>query len=107
MTWTPITEERLWDKVNASESRMSPPQMRMWEMIRIPPQKWAQEPYGSEGGGFWVVAIAGTHVIWYNDIEDGFNISAYSEFGTIDEYGCSQLELEDAVLYVLDRVKTG
>jgi hypothetical protein len=106
-TWTPISEGSLWDKLNAAESRMSPVLSRLWEVIRVPPQKWAQEPYGNEGGGFWVVAIVGTCVVWYNDIEDGFNYSEYSVFGTIDEYWCNQDDLEHTVEILLTRVRTG
>ena len=25
-------------------------------------------------GGFWVVAIVGRNVIWYNDVEEGFDL---------------------------------
>lgn len=106
-TWTPISEGSLWDKLNAAERRMTPPQMRLWEVIQIPSQKWAQEPYGNEGGGFWVVAIVGTCAVWYNDIEEGFNCSEYSEFGVIDEYWCNQDELEHTVQFLLSRILTG
>jgi len=39
------------------------------------------------------VGIIGRSVIWYNDIEDGFNISKYATYGRIDEYWCNQDEL--------------
>jgi hypothetical protein len=86
---------------------MNLPQRRLWELVRITPEKWRQEPYGKEGGGFWAVALLGTNVVWYNDIEDGFNCSRYSSRGTIDEYLCNQDELERAIQALLNLILTG
>ena len=83
---------------------MSIPQRRLWETIKISPEKWREESYGEEGGGFWVVAIFGNSVIWYNDIEEGFNRSSYSTYGTIGEYFGNQDELELAVQYLLSEI---
>ncbi|SFB84748.1 hypothetical protein [Collimonas sp. OK412] len=107
MDWEPISEASLWDKINAAETRMNPQQARLWEAIRIAPHKWEEESYGKLGSGFWIVAIIGATVIWYNDIEDGFNRSRYTSFGTIDEYWCNQDELEMALQYVLNFIETG
>ena len=41
---------------------------------------WASHPYGDLGGGFWVVALLGETVVWFNDIEDGFNRSHFCRF---------------------------
>jgi hypothetical protein len=86
MDWKPISEASLWDMLNEAEKRMSVSQARLWEVIRVPPQKWTERSYGELGGGFWVVAMVGPTVVWYNDIEDGFNRSRYTTFGTIEEY---------------------
>ncbi|AXR70199.1 hypothetical protein DPV73_18930 [Leptospira mayottensis] len=64
-----------------------------WNLIQVYPTKWKEKSYGQAGGGFWVVAIIGERVIWFNDIEYGFNISRYSEYELIDEYWCNQDEL--------------
>lgn len=76
MEWEPISEANLWSKIISAEGRMSPQILRLWEAIKVPPQKWAEQTYGTVGGGFWVVAIIGNKVIWFNDIEDGFNCSS-------------------------------
>ncbi len=107
MKWRPTTEEEIWDDINEAFDRMDPPQRRMWEAIKIVPEKWQQSPWGEEGGGFWAVAIIGQWVVWYNDIEDGFNLSSYSKYGTINEYWCNQDELEWVIQTIIDRVKTG
>lgn len=73
---------------------------RLWEAISFTPEKWAQHPWGDKGDGFWVVAVIGRSVIWYNDIEEGFNISRYTKYGTIDEYWCNQDELRITLINV-------
>lgn len=107
MKWEPISEVELWDRINSACDRMTPEQSKIWELIKIHPQKWSEETYGKLGGGFWVVAIIGSSVLWFNDIEDGFNQSFYSEFGKIAEYWCNQDELEWAVQNVINLIKDG
>jgi hypothetical protein len=107
MAWTPLSEAKLWDEINAAEARMSLPQRRLWRAMRIAPEKWKQHPYGDAGAGFWVVGIIGRIVLWFNDIEDGFNISNYREYGVIPEYFCNQDELEIAVQRLLAVVEAG
>jgi hypothetical protein len=104
MTWLPATESQVRDEIRAAEARMSAGQLRFWKCIAIAPVKWTQHPYGDLGGGFWIVAILGRSVIWYNDIEDGFDISDYSNFGEIAEPGANQYELEMAVHIIMDRI---
>ncbi|MFP5304141.1 hypothetical protein R2R70_23455, partial [Cobetia sp. SIMBA_158] len=68
-------------------------------------EKWIEEEYGKEGDGFWVVGLIGRKVIYYNDIEEGFNISDYTTFGTIDEYICNQDDLRIAILNIYELLK--
>lgn len=107
MKWTPITELEIWDAINESYERMSLEQRRIWEVIKIQPVKWKQDPYGDEGKGFWVVALIGNTVIWFNDIEDGFNRSSFKEYGKIEEYYCNQDELEWQVQGVINQMRDG
>ena len=107
MTWEPIKETEIWDEINNSWERMSLPQQRLWDAIKVTPEKWSQEPWGNEGGGFWVVAIYGKTVIWFNDIEDGFNRSEYEKYGVIKDYWCNQDELEWIVQHVINEIKEG
>ena len=105
--WEPISEPALLRRISQCQARMSEVEVRLWEAIRIQPEKWQQHPYGNPGGGFWVVAVIGTTVIWYNDIEDGFNRSRYSAFGTIDDYWCNQDELERTIQYLMNALNQG
>ncbi|OBY58835.1 hypothetical protein [Pseudomonas sp. AU12215] len=97
MTWAPLSEFELWNLINEAESTMRPSLYRLWEAIQIAPEKWQQVPYGQRSGGFWVVAVIGQQVLWYNDIERGFNISVYRQFGVIEEYFCNQDSLVETV----------
>lgn len=105
--WEPISETALRTRVRQGRARMTPAQLRLWEAIRIEPEKWQQHPYGDQGKGFWVVGLIGRTVLWYNDIEDGFNRSRFAVYGTIDDYWCNQDELEVAVQYVLTALEHG
>ena len=90
----PLTRAELDELISQGEAAMDRPQREFWRRIRIQPEKWAQSPWGDEGGGFWVVAVIGQECIWYNDIEEGFNTSRFEQFGTIGQYWCNQDELQ-------------
>jgi hypothetical protein len=109
MSWKPISEDRILGLVNESRKRMNPLERRFWDAIAIYPEKWKQSPYGKIGNGFWVVALIGKVTVWYNDIEDGFNRSNYSDYGTIpdNEYWCNQDKLELQVKQIMDMAATG
>lgn len=105
--WEPISEIALRKRVAQGEARMAPSQLRLWQAIRIEPEKWQQHPYGDPGNGFWVVAIVGRTVVWYNDIEDGFNRSRYAAYGQIDDYWCNHDELEVTLAYLMNSLNSG
>jgi hypothetical protein len=105
--WKPIAKDALRARVAQGEARMSPSQRHLWEAVRIDPEKWELHPIGDPGAGFWVVALVGRTVIWYNDIEEGFNRSRYSVYGTIDDYWCNQNELEITVQYLMNALEQG
>jgi len=44
--------------------------------------------------------LIGRTVIWYNDLEDGFNRSLYSSYGLIDDYWRNDDELDVAIQYL-------
>ncbi len=105
--WTPISEKELDNLIINDEKTLTGKLWNFWQLIKITPVKWMENEYGQEGGGFWVVAICGTKVIWYNDIEDGFNISDYKNYGEIDGYFCNQDELSWVVVRLFNLIKFG
>jgi len=99
MDWQPISREAL-DELIAEELAEATPEERMlFVRAAVTPTKWQLSPWGDIGGGFWVVAVLEDRVLWYNDIEDGFNVSRFTTTGTIPstEYWCNQDELRWAL----------
>ena len=103
--WEPITLNKLEEWILRGESELQGELLNFWNLIKITPQKWHEKEYGKEGGGFWVVAIFGNQIIYYNDIEEGFNISSYDTFGHIKEYWCNQSELNWIIIELYKRIK--
>jgi hypothetical protein len=97
--WEPVEREQILRDIDFCENFLhnSPERLRFWEYIRITPEKWIEKTMGDLGGGFWVVAILGKSVIYYNDIEEGFNMSSFTNYGEIDEYSSAQLELHEMI----------
>ena len=95
MAWMPLSRDDLDSMIATALADYDEEVRAAWAGIRIEPTKWRCSPWGDEGGGFWVVAIEGDRVLWFNDIEDGFNRSTFSEHGVIDEYRCDQTELTE------------
>ena len=73
-----------------------------FERVAVAPAKWALSPWGDLGGGFWVVAQMDDRVLWYTDIEDGFNVSRFETRGAIpsNEYWC----IQDDLRWTLERL---
>ena len=105
--WTPISLQQLRRRIAQGESRMPDADRRLWNAIRVEPEKWQQHPYGDAGGGFWIVALIGRTVLWYNDVEEGFNRSSYSEYGAIDDYWRNDDELDTAIAYLKSSIDHG
>jgi len=105
--WQPISEAALRKRIAQGVKRMDAKAHRLWDAIRIEPEKWRLSPYGDAGGGFWVVAIIGRSAIWYNDIDEGFNRSRYSEYGRIEDYWRNDDELEVTLGYLMSALECG
>lgn len=100
--WQPISREELDGLVRHSMKRMYRDEKKLWQEIRMEPEKW-REPVFAPQDAFWAVATHEGRVIWYNDIEEGFNVSPFTERGAIEEYGTEQLDLCDAVKKLLEK----
>ncbi len=104
--WPPISLFELEINIQRGELELEGELLNFWNLIKIEPQKWQEKEYGEEGGGFWVVAILGNKVIYYNDIEEGFNISPFETYGHIKEYWCQQSELNETIEGLYKKIKT-
>ena len=82
--WQPISEELLWDKINGEWSLMDFQERRLWDVVKIVPEKWSnQQKYYDQGS--WVLAIIGSVIVWYDDIEEEFTRSHWVQYGTISD----------------------
>ncbi|MGI4792154.1 MAG: hypothetical protein ACRYFS_25300 [Janthinobacterium lividum] len=91
--WQAALYAEIDEMIQSAQAQMKPEVKAFWERISIVPQKWQLPPWGDEGGGFWVVALLGQECIYFNDIEDGFNLGHFDTLGVIREYGSNQTEL--------------
>ena len=95
--WKPATKEEILEEITLMESSIDAAETMFWNLIKVEPSKWQLSPWGDEGDGFWVVAIAGNSAIYYNDIEEGYNVSEFKEYGNLIQYVCDQISLQDIV----------
>jgi len=105
--WKPISEERIRVFIDEDSLSFSKEEEKFFESISIPLKKWSLDPWGNHGGGFWAVGVYEGIVLWYNDIEEGFNYSNFSTIGKIDEYWCDQDDLALALRRLLIFIRTG
>lgn len=100
--WQPITLNELEKLLQKDLAECSAEARALFKNYAAKPGKWALSPWGDLGGGFWVVAVINKTVIWFNDIEDGFNTSVFTSEGVIDQYWCNQDSLKQALLGLVE-----
>jgi hypothetical protein len=97
--WKPADKSRILKDIYYCELMLSlqPSRLKFWEHIRIEPEKWIENTVGKQGGGFWVVGMIGKKVIYYNDIEEGYNLSSFINYGEVEHYYAGQAELHEKI----------
>ena len=105
--WKPVEKSWIDNDLENQFWLLDEPQQRFRNLIKVMPQKWQLSPIGDLGGGFYVVAIFGNQVLYFNDIEKGYNISEFNTFGVINDYFCNQNELHHSINYLYDTVRAG
>src|SRR4051812_29968801 len=83
MDWEPISKESLDELVAEGLAEATAEERVVFARAAVTPTKWQLSPWGDLGGGFWALAVMEDRVLWYNDIEDGFNVSHFVSRGTI------------------------
>lgn len=103
MTWQPMDLADLQAMLSRDLAECTGEQREFFRRASVSPVKWRLAPWEDQGGGFWAVAGNMDRVLWYNDIEDGFNVSRFDVQGEIprDEYWCSQ----DSLRWALTRLQ--
>lgn len=101
MKWTAITKVELQKDIEFNINKMDNEEFELWSKIRIEPKKWEENEMGREGDGFYAVAIIEDYVLWYNDIEDGYNLTKFITYGKIPRYQVNQYELREMMTRIL------
>lgn len=104
MTIPPLSEAKLYDLLLKEEAKLRPRADRMWELVKIEPERWDAPVYGSGSASFWVVGIIGKRVLWYNEFEGEFTMSSFETYGDIADEHLAGSELcvymEDLIRHV-------
>ncbi|HEY5748405.1 MAG TPA: hypothetical protein VIU12_20185 [Chryseolinea sp.] len=94
----PISLDTIMNLVAEGETEMEQDTLTLWNAIKMTPEKWSQVSYPDKRIEFWVVGLIGKTAIYYNDIEEGFNISGFKTYGHLDDWGYEQDELPWAMI---------
>jgi len=106
-TWKPITLEALSRHIELTTHLLTEEEKSFWHFIRIEPRKWIYPDYGTEMVEFFVIAIFGDRVIYYDDIEEGFNISEYKEYGKLISGGANQNDFHEYISHLFTFISSG
>ena|SRR6266545_2368443 len=99
MSPKPVSPIELDQIIQRDLAACSDEQRAFFPVVAFQPIRWRQSPWGGQSGGFWAVAAHEDRVLWYNEIEQGFNVSRFTTWGTIpdNEYWCNQDPLQWAL----------
>lgn len=106
-SWKPVNHNQLVNLLTHQNQQLADDQKVLWDTIRLPfPELWQQHPWGDEGCGFWVIAVAGRSCIYFNDISGGFSCGTFQRWGKIDTYKASDAALPGALHTLFSREET-
>jgi hypothetical protein len=96
MSWMPISKDALENEIASQCKDISDEELAYFNKIRVPLESVKIERWGNTESVF-VVAKAGATIIFYEDIEEGFEITELNEQGAISDYGASQFTLQQVI----------
>ena len=96
----PISLKELNNIIETSVAVMDTEVLCFWNSIKIVPEK-RQVPYYINEDYFWIVGKIKNYMIYYNDIEEGFNISLENNLSYIEVTSAEQDELYFALIKLL------
>jgi hypothetical protein len=98
--WKPISESELEALLDRELSNCTAEQQDIFARYRVAPYKVSIHRLGNLEEVF-VVAELPTGVVYYEDVEEGFELDHLGADGAIPEQGCNQYELR----HVLSQLK--
>jgi hypothetical protein len=95
-TWKPIDRAEFEELLRDELAQCLPEERALFERCRIAVERrpFAKNDYLDSA---FVVALHDDEILYYNDIEDGFNTSPVGPDGAILEYWCNQDSLQVAL----------
>ena len=100
--WTALKKGDLMMEIFLAEQNLDQDSSAFWEQIKINPIIWRCKDVIEDN--FWVVAKYKNYIIWYNDIEEGFNISTFKTEDEILRYSASKDELNQAIKKLINQL---
>lgn len=97
-TWQPITADEMQSLIDEQLLECTDKQRIIFAQYRVPLRPTPLMRYGQLEEVF-VVAQRGDEVMYYEDVEDGFNFSPLTADGKIAEHWCNQDELKYALVH--------
>jgi hypothetical protein len=98
-TWQPISVEELETLIATQLADCSREQRQFFDRCKVVPHLAKIDRFGATETVF-VVAKAGDLVLYYEDVEEGFNISPLLPDGSIASPGYEQWELRHALWHL-------
>jgi hypothetical protein len=95
-SWKPVTRDQLEDLAEKELAECTPEQRRVFERYKVPLRHAPIERNGKIEQVF-VVAQKVNEVMYYEDVEEGFNFSSLDSEGHILQHWCNQHELKYAL----------
>lgn len=92
MTWKPASLDEVRNIVKADLGKCTPQQAATFLQYSVEPHFSPIVRYG-ESGYVVVVAQKSDEVIYWEDVEEGFNISPLGQDGSVLEHWCNQDDL--------------
>jgi hypothetical protein len=97
-TWRPITAEEIQSLIKEQLRDCTDAQREIFERYRVPLRPTPLERFGQVESVF-VVAQRDNEVMYYEDVEEGFNFSPLTPDGRIAQRWCNQDELMHALVH--------
>lgn len=101
-----MTQAELQDLIEEQLADCEPEQVATFEKYRIPLREAPIRRYGKLEHVF-IVAERRDEVMYYEDVEHGFNFSPVDAEGRILEHWCNQDELKHALWHWMGRPQAG
>ncbi|WP_299399748.1 hypothetical protein [Pelagibius sp.] len=100
----PLSEAQLYDILLKQEAELRPKAERMWEMVKIAPERWDDPSYASGRVSFWAVGLIGDWVLFWNEFESEFSWSKFETYGQIGSFSFGPTELTHCMEQLIRQV---